>query len=106
MTPTTRPGDLTGQLTAARFAGSVEVELCRDGKSQTRWMMWVTRLGKRTRRRDFATPFLDHGRRTAESWYGDPIGGWRVPGNEAAPSRIAPGRATASGRQEVAASAR
>jgi hypothetical protein len=68
MTPTMRPSDPTDQFTTANFAGNVEVELCRDGKSPTRWMMWVTRLGKRTRRRDFATPFLDHGRRTAGHW--------------------------------------
>jgi hypothetical protein len=100
------PTDPTNQLTIANFAGGIEVELCWDGKSQTRWLMWVTHQGRRTRRRDFATPFLDHGRRTAVAWYGEPIGGCRAPGNDAVPVRRAPGRAAAAGRQEIAISAR
>jgi hypothetical protein len=95
-----RPSDPTDQSTAARFPGNIEVELVPNGNS--RWLIYESRLGKRTRRRDFATPFLDHGRRTAEFWYGEPIGGWHAPGNEAAPSRIAPGRTASASRQEVA----
>lgn len=63
--------------TCARFPGGVGVELRQEGKS--RWLMWVTRNGKRQRRRDFASPFLEHARRTAEHWYGVPVGGWEEP---------------------------
>jgi hypothetical protein len=66
----------TGDRTVARFPGNIEVELARDGGS--RWLMFETRWGKRTRRKGFATPFLDHGRRTAEHWYGPPINGWHA----------------------------
>ena len=83
---------MTGDtMTAAAFTNNVQIELGRDGKSQTRWLMWVTASGKRARRRDFATPYLDHGRRTAEHWFGQPIGGWRVPDADA--PRRGPGRA-------------
>jgi hypothetical protein len=91
------PTDPTNQLTIANFAGGIEVELCWDGKSQTRWLMWVAHQGRRTRRRDFATPFLDHGRRTAVAWYGEPIGGWRA----AAGLRPGPGSASSGSREEI-----
>jgi hypothetical protein len=62
----------------ASFADGVEVELRRENRS--RWLMWVTKDGYRTRRTDFNTPFFDHARRTAEHWYGVPLNGWQTPG--------------------------
>jgi hypothetical protein len=56
--------------THAEFGGGVSVELRCEGRN--RWLMWVN--GQR--RRDFATPYLDHAQRCAEQWYGNPIGGW------------------------------
>jgi hypothetical protein len=73
------PSAPEADLTSATFAGGIGVELYREGKAKTRWLMWVTRCGKRARRTDFATPYLDHGRRTAEAWYGEPLRGWHAP---------------------------
>jgi hypothetical protein len=86
------------------FAGGVQIELSREGPS--RWTMWEVRYGKRKRRTDFASPWLDHAKRTAVYWYGEPIGGWHAPGTATVPSRIAPGRATAAGHQGVAVNAK
>jgi len=58
--------------------------------------MWVTRWGKRTRRKDFSTPFLDHGSRTAQHWFGEPINGWRAADADAGLSLIGPGPAGGS----------
>jgi hypothetical protein len=55
--------------------GSTRIRLLKDGE---RWLM-STRAGKAWRRRkDFASPFLDHAVRTAEQWYGAPAAGWRL----------------------------
>jgi hypothetical protein len=55
--------------------GSTGIRLVKDGE---RWLM-STRAGKAWRRRkDFASPFLDHAVRTAEQWCGAPAAGWRV----------------------------
>ena len=89
-------------LTTAIFPDQIQVELCRDGNAKTRWLMWVTQRGRRTRRRDFATPWLDHGRRTAEHWYGKPIDGWRP----AAGLRLGPGSASSGSREEISDEAR
>jgi hypothetical protein len=51
--------------------GSTRVWLVRDGD---RWLMFA---GTRSsRRKDLASPFLDHAQRTAEAWYGAPEQGW------------------------------
>jgi hypothetical protein len=51
--------------------GGTRVWLVRDGD---RWLMFA---GTRSsRRRDFASPFLNHAQRTAEAWYGAPEKGW------------------------------
>ena len=53
--------------------GSTRVWLVRDGD---RWLMFA---GTRSsRRRDFASPFLNHAQRTAEAWYGLAEKGWHV----------------------------
>jgi hypothetical protein len=58
---------------AAKFSGGVRVELRRE--SSDRWLMLVK--GSRPERtKDFATPFLDHAKRTAVLWFGEPIEGW------------------------------
>lgn len=57
--------------------GNTPVWLVRDGD---RWLMFA---GTRTaRRRDFASPFLSHAQRTAESWYGPATKGWQVGAKE------------------------
>jgi hypothetical protein len=61
----------------ATLQQNVQVELRRDNPS--RWSMWITESNLRARRKDFATPFLDHAKRTAEHWYGAPINGWHEP---------------------------
>jgi hypothetical protein len=57
--------------------GATRVWLVRDGE---RWLMFA---GTRSsRRRDFASPFLSHAQRTAESWYGPATKGWQVGAKE------------------------
>jgi hypothetical protein len=34
-------------------------------------------MEKRKRRTDFASPWLDHAKRTAVHWYGEPLGDWQ-----------------------------
>lgn len=58
----------------AQFAGGIEVELRQDQKS--RWVMEVTKNGLWERRKDFASPFLEHSQRTTEYWYGTPLTPW------------------------------
>lgn len=55
--------------------GSTVVELLRDGPN--RWFMFAGTSALLNRVRNFASPFLDHAQRTAESWYGSTIDGWR-----------------------------
>jgi hypothetical protein len=58
---------------------TLRVWLVRDGD---RWQMFVSSRGPAGRRRDFASPYLEHTIRTAETWYGAPASGWRAEGNE------------------------
>lgn len=58
----------------AVFPGGIEIELRRE--NGCRWLMWETRYGKKTRRKDFASPSLEHAKSTAEHWYGVPLSGW------------------------------
>lgn len=53
--------------------GSTSVWLRKDGE---RWLMFAGT--QKSRRRDFASPFLEHAIRTAEFWYGPVAGGWQV----------------------------
>ena len=59
---------------AGECAGN-RVWLVRDGE---RWLMFAGSRAAGGRRKNFASPFLAHAVRTAESWYGVPTGGWRV----------------------------
>jgi hypothetical protein len=53
--------------------GSTSVWLRKDGE---RWLMFAGT--QKRRRRDFASPFLEHAIRTAEAWYGPAADGWQV----------------------------
>jgi len=59
---------------SARFAGGIRVELRQE--QTDRWVMWVNKDGKFERRKDFATPHLAHGKRTATCWFGTPLTPW------------------------------
>ena len=50
------------------------VWLVKDGD---RWLMFAGSRKAGSRRRDFASPFLEHAMRTAEAWYGPAADGWR-----------------------------
>ena len=54
--------------------GGTRVWLAREGE---RWLMFVGGRRAGNRRKDFASPFMEHAIRTAEAWYGAPAGGWR-----------------------------
>jgi hypothetical protein len=60
---------------AAEFPRNVRVELRRE--SPSRWSMYASNGGRANKRKDFASPFLEHAKRTAELWYGEPIDGWK-----------------------------
>ena len=60
---------MTGLCTGTR------IWLVRDGD---RWLMFAGGRRAGNRRRDFASPFLEHAIRTAEAWYGVPANGWCV----------------------------
>jgi hypothetical protein len=60
----------------AEFSGGVHVELRRE--SSSRWLMWEVKDGRRKRRPDFASPYLDHAKRTAAHWYGEPVSAWEA----------------------------
>lgn len=55
------------------ICGQTRVWLARDGD---RWLMYAG--SRHSRRKDFASPYLAHAVRTAETWYGPPAGGWQV----------------------------
>lgn len=54
--------------------GGTRIWLVRDGD---RWLMYAGSRKAAGRRRDFASPFLDHAKRTAEQWYGVAGCEWR-----------------------------
>jgi hypothetical protein len=58
----------------------IQVWIIRDGD---RWELYTNAAnGRRCRVKDFASPFRDHARRTAEMWYGVPKNQWAVYGGE------------------------
>ena len=71
--------EMVGPPGAASSVGAdccgTHVWLVRDGE---RWLMFVGSRRNAGRRRDFASPFLDHAIRTAEQWYGAAGAGWQV----------------------------
>ena len=54
--------------------GDTKVWLVRDGD---RWLMYAGSRKAAGKRRDFASPFLEHAIQTAEQWYGAANGRWR-----------------------------
>jgi hypothetical protein len=58
----------------AEFADGVRLELRRQGRA--RWFMWTLDSARWVRRKDFASPHLDHAKRTAEDWYGEAVRDW------------------------------
>jgi hypothetical protein len=76
------------------------VRLVKEGE---RWLMHVGSRRAGARRRDFASPHLEHAIRAAEQWYGAVDGGWReekgkqseaqdLPSQESIPQRDGGGR--------------
>ena len=57
------------------LSGSTRIRLVKDGE---RWLMFTGSRRAWRRRKDFASPFLEHAVRTAEQWYGAPAEGWRL----------------------------
>ena len=57
------------------ICGNTRIRLLKDGE---RWLMSTRPRKAWRRRKDFASPFLDHAVRTAEQWYGTPAAGWRA----------------------------
>jgi len=55
--------------------GSTRIRLVKDGD---RWLMFTGSSRAYRKRKDFASPFLEHAVRTAEQWYGAPAEGWRL----------------------------
>jgi hypothetical protein len=53
--------------------GSTKVWLAKEGD---RWLMYANSRRASDRRKDFASPFLEHAVRTAEQWYGAPVYDW------------------------------
>lgn len=71
------PQPKTPPLDASAYCadcGGARVWLVKDGD---RWLMFAGSRKAGSRRRDFASPFLEHAMRTAEAWYGPAAGGWR-----------------------------
>jgi hypothetical protein len=67
--------DLDASSSVVGDCNGNRVWLVRDGD---RWLMFVGSRGPGGRRRDFASPYLQHAIRTAELWYGAPATGWHA----------------------------
>jgi hypothetical protein len=65
------------ELTAcvATFPRGVQIELRHE--SGNRWLMWEVCGLRRVSRADFSSPYLDHAKRAAELWYGQPVTDWQ-----------------------------
>ena len=70
-----KPGYPTDASCIVGVCGNTRIRLVKDGE---RWLMFTGSRKAWRRRKDFASPFLDHAVRTAEQWYGVPAAGWRV----------------------------
>ena len=71
----TRPSVPTDAVCVSADCGGTRVWLVRDGN---RWLMFAGSRAAGGRRKDFASPFLEHAMRTAEFWYGASRTGWRA----------------------------
>jgi hypothetical protein len=60
----------------ASFAGGVQIEICPE--SRNRWVMFEVRYGRRSRVKNFVSPYLDHAKRAAEHLHGAPLEGWQA----------------------------
>jgi len=69
-----KPASLVDAPLYSAKCGGTAVWLAKDGD---RWLMFAGSRKAGSRRRDFASPFLEHAMRTAEAWYGPASGGWR-----------------------------
>lgn len=85
--PPAPPDPLKGAKILRAACGETPITLRHIGG---RWLMWAG-TGRGKRRKDFASPFADHARRTAEFWYGAPVDGWQGEKGPA-PKRKPPGR--------------
>lgn len=81
----------------AGICGNVRVWLVRDGD---RWLMFAG--SRKSRRKDFASPFLEHAIRTAEAWYGTPASGWKALDRAEAPGN-SPKNVSNDGREQFTA---
>ena len=73
--PEARSAIPAGAACISAVCGGTQVSLVRDGE---RWLMFVGGRRAGNRRRDFASPFMEHAIRTAEAWYGTAAAGWQV----------------------------
>ena len=55
--------------------GNTRVWIVNDG---SRWLMYSGAHRSENRRKDFASPFLNHAMQTAEYWYDPPRDGWHA----------------------------
>ena len=63
------------KLTGSRYTAICGVTRVVLRKESSRW--YVGGMTPRSRRQDFASPFVEHAMRTAEQWFGEPKGAWR-----------------------------
>jgi hypothetical protein len=78
--PAPPPAIQAGATAYSADCNGTRVWLAKDGD---RWLMFVGRRSSTTRRRDFASPWLEHAIRTAEAWYGTARKGWQAESPEA-----------------------
>jgi len=69
----TRPPIPPDAACVSANCGATRIWLVRD---RDRWLMFAGSRAAGGRRKDFASPFLEHAMRTAEFWYGAPSTGW------------------------------
>lgn len=72
------PAMQCGADCVSALCGGTRIWLARDGG---RWLMFAGSRKANGRRKDFASPFLAHAKRTAEHWYGAPATGWHAERN-------------------------
>ena len=74
------PQSVSASATGAMAqCGATTVWLVQDG---SRYLMYAGAKDAAHRRRDFASPYIEHAMLTAELWYGPAAGSWRLTGKE------------------------